>query len=108
MRLQTWIFVASIAIAPGALTQEIAERPAGTDSAAAAAAVVAHGETLFKARCASCHDPAIERAPPKAALARRFPDDIATALKTGVMQPMAAGMSDEDIHAIATYWAPMA
>src|SRR5258708_18624436 len=103
MRLQTWIFVAAIAIAPGALAQEIAERPASADSAAAAAAVVAHGETLFKARCASCHDPAIERAPPKVALARRFPDDIATALKTGVMQPMAAGMSDEDIHAVATY-----
>jgi polyvinyl alcohol dehydrogenase (cytochrome) len=103
MRLQTWIFVASIAIAPGALAQEIAERSASADSAAAAAAVVAHGETLFKARCASCHDPAIERAPPKVALARRFPDDIATALKTGVMQPMAAGLSDEDIHAIATY-----
>jgi polyvinyl alcohol dehydrogenase (cytochrome) len=103
MRLQTWIFVSSIVIAPGALAQEIAERPASTDSAAAAAAVVAKGETLFKARCASCHDPAIERAPPKVALARRFPDDIATTLKTGVMQPMAAGMSDEDIHAIATY-----
>jgi polyvinyl alcohol dehydrogenase (cytochrome) len=103
MRLQAWIFVASIAMAPGALTREIAERPASTGSAAAAAAMVAHGETLFKTRCASCHDPAIERAPPKAALARRFPDEIATALKTGVMQPMATGLSDEDIHAIATY-----
>ena len=101
MRLQAWFFVSSIAMAPGALAQEIAERPASTNSAAAA--VVAHGETLFKARCASCHDPEIERAPPKVALARRFPDDIATALKTGVMQPMAAGMSDEDIHAVATY-----
>ena len=103
MRLQTWIFVASIAIASGALAQEIAERPTSTNSAAAAVAVVAHGQTLFKARCASCHDPAVDRAPPKVALARRFPDDIATALKTGVMQPMAAGLSDEDIHAIATY-----
>ena len=90
-------------MAPAALAEEIAERPASSNSAAAAAAVVAHGESLFKARCASCHDPATERAPPKVALARRFPDDIATALKTGVMQPMAAGLSDEDIHAIATY-----
>jgi polyvinyl alcohol dehydrogenase (cytochrome) len=103
MRLPTWIVVSSIAMAPGALAQEIAERPASTSSAATAAAVVAHGETLFKARCASCHDPAVDRAPPKVALARRFPDDIATALKNGVMQPMAAGLSDEDIHAIATY-----
>jgi polyvinyl alcohol dehydrogenase (cytochrome) len=103
MGLQTWFLISSIATAPAALTQDIAERPASTDSAAAAAAVVAHGEALFKARCATCHDPAVERAPPKVALARRFPDDIATALKTGVMQPMAAGLSDEDIHAIATY-----
>jgi len=103
MRLQTWFLVSSIAMAPAALAEEIAERPASSNSAAAAAAVVAHGESLFKARCASCHDPATERAPPKVALARRFPDDIATALKTGVMQPMAAGLSDEDIHAIATY-----
>src|SRR5882757_9151322 len=103
MRLPTWFLVSSIAMAPAALAQEIAERPASANSAAAAAAVVAHGESLFKARCASCHDPAVERAPPKVALARRFPDDIATALKTGVMQPMAAGLSEEDIHAIATY-----
>jgi polyvinyl alcohol dehydrogenase (cytochrome) len=103
MRLQTWIFVCSIALACGAPAQEPAERPASTNSASTAAAVVAHGEALFKTRCASCHDPAIERAPPKVALARRFPDDIATALKTGVMQPMAAGLSDEDIHAIANY-----
>jgi polyvinyl alcohol dehydrogenase (cytochrome) len=103
MRLQTWIFVSAIAMAPIAPGQQIAERPAGTDSAATAVAVVAQGEALFKGRCASCHDPAIDRAPPKVALARRFPDDIATALKTGVMQPMAAGLSDQDIHAIATY-----
>jgi len=103
MRLQTWIFLSAIAMAPIALGQQIAERPATTDTAATAAALVARGEALFKGRCASCHDPAIDRAPPKAALARRFPDDIATALKTGVMQPMAAGLSDQDIHAIATY-----
>jgi polyvinyl alcohol dehydrogenase (cytochrome) len=103
MRLQTWIFVASIAMAPAAFAQEVAERAVSTNSAAAAAAVVAHGEALFKARCATCHDPAVDRAPPKVALARRFPDDIATALKTGVMQPMAAGLSDEDIRAVATY-----
>jgi len=103
MRLKIGIFIISLAGAPGTFAQAIAERPAGTDSAARAAAVVAHGAALFQARCASCHDPAIERAPPKTALARHFPDDIATALKSGVMQPMAADLSDEDIHAIATY-----
>src|SRR5260370_16681868 len=103
MRLKVGILIISLSGASAAFAQAIAERPASADSASRAAAVVAHGAALFQARCASCHDPAIDRAPPKAALARHFPDDIATALKTGVMQPMAAGMSDEDIHAIATY-----
>ena len=103
MRFQTWIFFVSICCAPAAFAQVVAEQPASTDSASAAAARVARGAALFKDRCASCHDPAIDRAPSKTALARRFPDDIATALKSGKMQPMAADLSDQDIHAIATY-----
>jgi polyvinyl alcohol dehydrogenase (cytochrome) len=91
----------ALAMAAGALAQQVTERRA--TSAEAAAAVAAHGETLFKTRCASCHDPAVDRAPPKDALARHFPDDIATALKTGVMQPMAVGLSDADIDSIAAY-----
>jgi polyvinyl alcohol dehydrogenase (cytochrome) len=70
---------------------------------ASATDLAAKGEVLFKARCASCHDPAVERAPPKDRLARRFPDDITAALTSGVMQPMAAGLSAEDIHAVVTY-----
>jgi mono/diheme cytochrome c family protein len=101
MRFQIWIFVAAIFAAPPAFAQTVAEQPA--TSASASAARVARGAALFKAKCASCHDPAIDRAPSKTALARRFPDDIATALKSGVMQPMAADLSDEDIHSIATY-----
>ena len=103
MRLQFWFFIFTLFCAAEVVAQAVEERPHSADSASAAAAVVAHGAGLFKARCASCHDPAVDRAPPKAALARRFPDDIATALKSGVMQPMAADLSDEDIHSIATY-----
>ena len=91
-----------IALAAGALAQQQATERRAT-SAEAAAAVVAHGETLFKTRCASCHDPAVDRAPPKLALTRHFPDDLAATLKTGVMQPMAAGLSDADIDSIAAY-----
>ena len=91
-----------IALAAGAFAQQQATERRAT-SAEAAAAVVAHGETLFKTRCASCHDPAVDRAPPKLALTRHFPDDLAATLKTGVMQPMAAGLSDADIDSIAAY-----
>jgi polyvinyl alcohol dehydrogenase (cytochrome) len=103
MRLQTWFFMLALFCAADVSAQAVEERPHSADSASAAAAVVAHGAALFKARCASCHDPAVDRAPPKVALARRFPDDITTALKSGVMQPMGADLSDEDIHSIATY-----
>jgi polyvinyl alcohol dehydrogenase (cytochrome) len=92
-----------IALAAGAFAHTLAEPGAAATSAAAAAVVVAHGETLFKTRCASCHDPAVDRAPPKLALTRHFPDDLAATLKTGVMQPMAAGLSDADIDSIAAY-----
>jgi polyvinyl alcohol dehydrogenase (cytochrome) len=92
-----------VSMAPGAPGAALAEQGAAATSAAAAAALVAHGETLFKTRCASCHDPAVDRAPPKVALTRHFPDDLAATLKTGVMQPMAAGLSDADINSIAAY-----
>src|SRR6516162_3155180 len=101
MRLPTALAMFAIFGISNAMSQEVAERPA--PAAGSAAAVVARGATLFKARCASCHDPAVDRAPPKTALARRFPDDIATSLKSGVMQPMAADLSDDDIKSIATY-----
>jgi len=93
MRPSNWIFIVLAAVGSGAAAAQVA----------GGSALTAHGAALFKARCASCHDPAVERAPAKDALSLRFPDDIAAALKTGVMQPMAAGLSDEDIHAIAIY-----
>ncbi len=103
MRFHSWVYFVSISCIPAAFSQAVAEHPASMDSASAAAARVARGAALFNARCASCHDPAVDRAPPKTALARRFPDDIATALKSGKMQPMAADLSEEDIQSIATY-----
>jgi polyvinyl alcohol dehydrogenase (cytochrome) len=84
--------------------QQAVEKPAATSSSTSASATAAaHGAILFKAKCASCHEPAVDRAPSKDSLARHFPDDIVAALKTGVMQPMAAGLSDDNINAIATY-----
>jgi cytochrome c5 len=50
-------------------------------------------ETVFNQRCKSCHEPAVERAPGRAELAFRAPADIVTALTTGVMAPMAKGLS---------------
>jgi polyvinyl alcohol dehydrogenase (cytochrome) len=62
-----------------------------------------HGEELFTARCKGCHMPPVEHAPSRGELAAQFPNVIIDALKTGKMQPMAAGLSDDDIGAIAAW-----
>src|SRR5580658_8814923 len=74
------------------LAQDAAQRPGG--------------EAVFNARCKACHEPAVERAPTRTELAFRAPADIVTALTTGVMAPMAKGMSRLEIEAVALYLAP--
>jgi polyvinyl alcohol dehydrogenase (cytochrome) len=61
------------------------------------------GGDVFNARCKACHDPAIDRAPNRATLATYPPAAIVDALTNGVMKPMAAGLSDADKQAVATY-----
>src|SRR5215831_3666498 len=62
-----------------------------------------HGEELFNARCKGCHMPPVEHAPSRGELAAQFPNVIIEALTNGKMQPMAAGLSGEDIGAIAAW-----
>ena len=63
------------------------------------------GETLYKQRCASCHDapPAGSRTPPKATIAANTPTFIAQALIEGVMAPQARGLQAHDVASIAAY-----
>jgi len=70
------------------------------------AAKAENGESVFNAHCKSCHEPATERAPTRAELAFRSPADIVTALTTGVMAPMAKGLSRPEIDAVALFLAP--
>lgn len=91
MKLTTWIAAAAaLACALGLpLTGQAQSAP--------------NGEAVFNARCKGCHDPAIERAPNRAALAVMPPAYIVQALTTGVMAPMAAGLSADDKQAVAAY-----
>jgi len=92
-----WIGASAILSMLGAaaltLAQESATQPA-------------NGQSVFNTRCKSCHEPAIERAPTRAELAFRSPGDIVTALTTGVMAPMAKGLSRPEIEAVALFLAP--
>jgi len=60
-------------------------------------------ETIYAARCASCHDAAIGRTPPRTALLFVPPKIIARKLSAGSMQPMAAGLSDKQIRRLAVH-----
>jgi polyvinyl alcohol dehydrogenase (cytochrome) len=71
--------------------------------AAAQAPAASGGEAVFNTRCKSCHEPAIERAPNRTALAAFRPEQIVDALTDGVMKPMSAGLSDADKQAVAAY-----
>ncbi len=83
----------SLCLAAGALSgPAVAQTPAAPS-----------GEQVFQARCKMCHEPAIERAPGRAELATRNRADVVAALTSGVMKPMAAGLSPAEIEAVAAY-----
>jgi mono/diheme cytochrome c family protein len=61
------------------------------------------GASLFANQCASCHGSEPGEAPAKQTLTEMTPDAIVEALTAGSMQYMAAGLSADDIRAIADY-----
>jgi len=61
------------------------------------------GAAIYESRCKSCHEGGNERAPSVADLARRPKDDIVKALTTGIMAPMASGLTQADKEAVAGY-----
>src|SRR5258708_2663094 len=96
--IRIWILAGPLATlacglsAPAFAQQETAQRPSGAD--------------VFTARCKTCHEPAVERAPTRAELSFRAPADIVTSLTTGVMAPMAKGLSRPEIEAVPLYLPP--
>jgi polyvinyl alcohol dehydrogenase (cytochrome) len=91
------------------ITTFIAAGAALVGAAVVAAPLVGHaqaaggGEALFNTRCKACHDPAVGRAPNRTALSVLPPGQIVEVLTSGVMAPMAAGLSPDDKRAIAAY-----
>jgi mono/diheme cytochrome c family protein len=61
------------------------------------------GASLFASQCASCHGSEEGEAPAKQTLTEMTPDAIVESLTAGSMQYMAAGLSADDIRAIADY-----
>jgi polyvinyl alcohol dehydrogenase (cytochrome) len=76
------------------------------DFATAASPAADRGATLFEQRCKLCHEPAVERAPGRPELAARPRADIVRALTSGLMAPMAQGLSADEIQSVAAYLSP--
>src|SRR4029079_11140207 len=72
-------------------------------AAATAPATSPDGASLSHQRCATCHDNPDDssRAPAKSALASRTPNEIFDILAHGAMAPMAEGLRDADLDAVA-------
>jgi polyvinyl alcohol dehydrogenase (cytochrome) len=55
------------------------------------------GARVYLARCASCHDHPQNNIPPRASLVYRSPETVHYALTEGLMKPMAAGLTADEI-----------
>jgi polyvinyl alcohol dehydrogenase (cytochrome) len=93
---KSWLIVACLGTALATLSPTLRAAPA------------TNGSEIFAQHCKSCHDPAIERAPGKAELAARPRADIVLALTSGIMAPMAQGLTAEQIQSVAAYLTPEA
>jgi polyvinyl alcohol dehydrogenase (cytochrome) len=60
------------------------------------------GKALYERRCAGCQDRASDRTPSRETLSRNSPGFLFSALRE-VMAPMAAGLSQDEMKAIALY-----
>jgi len=62
------------------------------------------GAALYAQRCAQCHDHPADRIPPRTFLTIvKTPEQVVTALTSGVMQPMAAGLDADQIRSLASF-----
>ncbi len=105
-RIVAALILASL-FSAGALAIDVA--PPGADRAAPPKPLPPgggpNGALLFQQRCATCHDPQVDRAPSKQQLMQYWSDQIVTALTNGKMQPYGidAGMTLDEIDAVATH-----
>lgn len=76
---------------------------AGSPAPASAAQLIARGRTIYQARCAACHNARQPGTPGRDELRKIPKQRITYAMLTGVMKPMAAGMSPADVDNVARF-----
>lgn len=70
------------------------QQPPPTDPASA---------QIYQQRCAMCHENPQDRVPPRFLIARRSAEDVIQTLTTGSMKQQAAGLTSDQIRALAVY-----
>jgi type 1 glutamine amidotransferase/outer membrane protein assembly factor BamB len=78
-----------------------AQRKATQAPATTVASSGLDGDTIYRQRCAMCHDHPQGNIPPRAWIASRPRAEIIEALTHGVMRAQAAGLGPQDIQAVA-------
>ena len=71
--------------------------------AASATTTAMDGKTIYEQRCASCHEQAEGRIPPRTLIASRPHEYLVDVLTNGAMRVQAAGLNAENIDAVARY-----
>lgn len=77
--------------------------PLVTSSQQGAGIASAEGAELYQQRCAVCHENPGDRIPPLFLIRRRLAEDVIQTLTTGSMKQQAAGLSTEQIKALAIH-----
>ena len=85
------------------LLVSLAPSAAPAQTPAAPAEAGADGAAVFQANCQSCHAPPVGRAPSRADLSSRSAADIYTSLTKGIMAPMAASLTPDQIRAVSRW-----
>jgi polyvinyl alcohol dehydrogenase (cytochrome) len=61
------------------------------------------GAKVYQARCASCHDKPLERAPSKQALSELTAAQVRAVVSEGIMRPMSEGLSVLEVVSVSSY-----
>lgn len=99
--------IQAFGIGAAPLAPRLEKKPASAIDRTPVAAVVQDsgldGGTIYRQRCAACHDHPQGNIPPRALIARRSHSYIVDVLTHGAMRPQAAGLGPGDIEAVARY-----
>src|SRR4029434_5547660 len=95
-------FVLALAFAT-TLTGLATSNRAGQAPPQSSAPTSAEGESIYKQRCAMCHDSPQDRVPPLFLIRRRSAENVIQTLTDGAMKQQATGLNADQIRNLAIY-----